>query len=94
MFNGVLECFLQIWFCVFSQKSGRIEEEAELLEHKLKTLEQEMGFGGRIVRAKRVQGKHVTMTVEQETARFREIISLFSRNLESNFSSLELALRV
>ncbi|CAE6185540.1 unnamed protein product [Arabidopsis arenosa] len=50
-------------------KSGRIEEEAELLEHKLKTLEQGMGFGGRVIRAKRVQGKHVTMTIEQEKAR-------------------------
>ncbi|KAF8101348.1 hypothetical protein N665_0206s0028 [Sinapis alba] len=51
------------------KKSGRIQEEAELLEHKLKVLEQGMGFGGRIVRAKRVQGKHVTMTMEQEKAR-------------------------
>ncbi|RIA04040.1 hypothetical protein BRARA_K01812 [Brassica rapa] len=51
------------------KKSGRIQEEAELLEHKLKVIEQGMGFGGRIVRAKRVQGKHVTMTVEQEKAR-------------------------
>ncbi|KAG2242990.1 hypothetical protein Bca52824_095158 [Brassica carinata] len=51
------------------KKSGRIREEAELLEHKLKILEQGMGFGGRIVRAKRVQGKHVTMTIEQEKAR-------------------------
>ncbi|KAJ0263549.1 Protein POLLENLESS 3 [Hirschfeldia incana] len=51
------------------KKSGRIQEEAELLEHKLKVLEQGMGFGGRIVRAKRVQGKHVAMTIEQETAR-------------------------
>ncbi|CAN8274340.1 unnamed protein product [Cochlearia groenlandica] len=51
------------------KKSGRIEEEAELLEHKLKTLEQDMGFGGRVFRAKRVQGKHVTLTIEQEKAR-------------------------
>ncbi|EOA18869.1 hypothetical protein CARUB_v10007492mg [Capsella rubella] len=51
------------------KKSGRIEEEAGLLEHKLKTLEQRMGFGGPVVRAKRVQGKHVTMTIEQEKAR-------------------------
>ncbi|KAG7542094.1 Tetratricopeptide repeat-containing domain [Arabidopsis thaliana x Arabidopsis arenosa] len=51
------------------KKSGRVEEEAELLEHKLKTLEQGMGFGGRVIRAKRVQGKHVTMTIEQEKAR-------------------------
>ncbi|KAH0894408.1 hypothetical protein HID58_056837 [Brassica napus] len=33
----------------------------------LKTLEQGVGFGGRIVRAKRVQERHVTMTIEQET---------------------------
>ncbi|XP_024004526.1 protein POLLENLESS 3 [Eutrema salsugineum] len=51
------------------KKSGRIEEEAELLEHKLKTLEQGIGFGGRFIRAKKVQGKHVTMTIEQEKAR-------------------------
>ncbi|KAL1205335.1 Protein POLLENLESS 3 [Cardamine amara subsp. amara] len=51
------------------KKSGRIEEEAELLEHKLKTLEQGMGFGGRILRAKKVQGKYVNMTIEQEKAR-------------------------
>ncbi|CAA7054585.1 unnamed protein product [Microthlaspi erraticum] len=51
------------------KKSGRIEEEAGLLEHKLKTLEQGMGFGGRVIRAKKVQGKHVTMTIEQEMAR-------------------------
>ncbi|CAH2078416.1 unnamed protein product [Thlaspi arvense] len=51
------------------KRSGRIEEEAELLEHKLKTLEQGIGFGGGIWRAKRVQGKYVTMTIEQEKAR-------------------------
>ena len=60
------------------QKSGRIQEEAELLEHKLKVIEQGMGFGGRIVRAKRVQGKHVTMTVEQEKARYQDL-SLLSQ---------------
>lgn len=64
------------------QKSGRIQEEAVLLEHKLKVLEQGMGFGGKIVRAKRVQGKHVTMTIEQETARYQ---SLFSHCLSEYF---------
>lgn len=64
------ECVEMGW-----QKSGRIQEEAVLLEHKLKVLEQGMGFGGRIVRAKRVQGKHVTMTIEQETARYQTLFS-------------------
>lgn len=67
----------------FLQRSGRIEEEAELLEHKLKTLEQGMGFGGRVMRAKRVQGKHVTLSIEQEKARCE--ISVFSCFLDEYF---------
>lgn len=76
------------WVLGFLQKSGRIEEEAELLEHKLKTLEQGMGFGGRVIRAKRFQGKHVTMTIEQEKARC-ENLGLLSCYLDE-YLSLEL----
>lgn len=72
------------WVFGFLQKSGRIEEEAELLEHKLKTFEQGMGFGGRIIRAKKVQGKHVTMTIEQEKARCK-IFGVCSHYLEECF---------
>ncbi|KFK31645.1 hypothetical protein AALP_AA6G140200 [Arabis alpina] len=51
------------------KKSGRIQEEAELLEHKLKNLEQGTSLGGRITIAKRSHGKQTNMTIEQEKAR-------------------------
>ncbi|KAJ4901681.1 Protein POLLENLESS 3-LIKE 1 [Raphanus sativus] len=47
------------------KKSGRIQEEAELLEHKLKTLE----HGGIITIAKKSHGKQINLTIEQERAR-------------------------
>ncbi|KAJ0262658.1 Protein POLLENLESS 3-LIKE 1 [Hirschfeldia incana] len=47
------------------KKSGRIQEEAELLEHKLKTLE----HGGIITIAKRSHGKQINLTLQQEKAR-------------------------
>ncbi|XP_048619710.1 protein POLLENLESS 3-LIKE 1-like [Brassica napus] len=51
------------------KKSGRIQEEAELLEHKLKTLEHDTHYGGRITIAKRSHGKQINLTIEQEKAR-------------------------
>ncbi|KAL1226020.1 Protein POLLENLESS 3-LIKE 1 [Cardamine amara subsp. amara] len=51
------------------KKSGRIQEEAELLEHKLKSLEDDMRYGGRTTIEKRGYGKQINMTIEQEKAR-------------------------
>ncbi|KAG7536486.1 Tetratricopeptide-like helical domain superfamily [Arabidopsis suecica] len=51
------------------KKSGRITEEAELLEHKLRTLEQDTHYGGRIKIAKRIHGEQNNKTIEQEKAR-------------------------
>ncbi|XP_019095578.1 PREDICTED: protein POLLENLESS 3-LIKE 1, partial [Camelina sativa] len=52
------------------KKSGRIQEEAELLERKLKTLEQQdTHYGGRIIAVKRSYGKQNNKTIEQEKAR-------------------------
>ncbi|CAN6805107.1 unnamed protein product [Brassica oleracea] len=51
------------------KKSGRIQEEAELLEHKLKTLENDTQYRGRITIAKRSHGKQINLTIEQEKAR-------------------------
>ncbi|ESQ44560.1 hypothetical protein EUTSA_v10003212mg [Eutrema salsugineum] len=51
------------------KKSGRIQEEAELLEHKLRSFEQDERYGGRITIAKRCHGKQINMTIEQEKAR-------------------------
>ncbi|CAH2046495.1 unnamed protein product [Thlaspi arvense] len=47
------------------KKSGRIQEEAELLEHKLKSLEQDTNHSV----SKRCHGKQINMTIEQEKAR-------------------------
>ncbi|CAA7017450.1 unnamed protein product [Microthlaspi erraticum] len=49
------------------KKSGRIQEEAELLEHKLKILEQD--DCGRITIARRSHGKQINTSIEQEKAR-------------------------
>ncbi|CAN8246185.1 unnamed protein product [Cochlearia groenlandica] len=51
------------------KESGRIKEEAVLLEHKLKTLEQGPHYGGRNTVAKTSHGKQINMTIEQEKAR-------------------------
>ncbi|CAH8381567.1 unnamed protein product [Eruca vesicaria subsp. sativa] len=51
------------------KKSGRLQEEAELLEHKLKTLEQDTHYGGRNTIVKRSHGKQINLTMEQEKAR-------------------------
>ncbi|VYS69253.1 unnamed protein product [Arabidopsis thaliana] len=50
-------------------KSGRITEVAELLEHKLRTLEQDKHYGGRIKIAKRSHEEQNNKTIEQEKAR-------------------------
>ncbi|KAG5395270.1 hypothetical protein BRARA_F03752 [Brassica rapa] len=51
------------------KKSGRIQEEAELLEHKLKTLEHDTRHRGILTIAKRSHGKQISLTIEQEKAR-------------------------
>ncbi|EOA14721.1 hypothetical protein CARUB_v10028008mg [Capsella rubella] len=55
--------------CELYKKSGRFQEEIELLEHKLKTLEQDKLYGGRIRAAKRRNGKQRSITIEHEKAR-------------------------
>ncbi|CAM8989486.1 unnamed protein product [Rhodiola kirilowii] len=51
------------------KRSGRIEEEIEILQHKLKRIEEGTTFGGKKWKFARCQGRRVQVTVEQETAR-------------------------
>ncbi|TQE12048.1 hypothetical protein C1H46_002442 [Malus baccata] len=51
------------------QRSGRIEEEIELLESKLKHIDEGIAFCGRRTKTARAQGRKVQITVEQERAR-------------------------
>ncbi|CAN1227905.1 Protein POLLENLESS 3 [Linum grandiflorum] len=51
------------------KRSGRVEEEIEMLQRKLKNIEEGMVFGGRKTKVARSQGKKIQITIEQEKAR-------------------------
>ncbi|XP_004242080.1 uncharacterized protein [Solanum lycopersicum] len=51
------------------KRSGRLEEEIELLELKLKNVEEGIAFGGKRTKIARSQGKKVQITIEKEYAR-------------------------
>lgn len=52
------------------QRSGRIEEEIEMIEHKLKNIEEGIAFGGKKTKTARSQGKKVEITLEKEYSRY------------------------
>ncbi|MCD7455170.1 hypothetical protein HAX54_027246 [Datura stramonium] len=51
------------------KRSGRLEEEIELLELKLKNIEEGIAFGGKKTKLARSQGKKVQITIEKEYSR-------------------------
>ncbi|XP_057763862.1 protein POLLENLESS 3-like [Salvia miltiorrhiza] len=51
------------------KQSGRMEEEIELLQYKLKQVEEGMAFSGRKTKTARSQGKKVQITVQKEYSR-------------------------
>ncbi|XP_060174540.1 protein POLLENLESS 3-like [Lycium barbarum] len=51
------------------KRSGRIEEEIEVLELKLKNVEEGIAFGGKKTKIARSQGKKVQITIEKEYSR-------------------------
>ncbi|KAM1045327.1 hypothetical protein ACFX2A_037167 [Malus domestica] len=51
------------------KRSGRIEEEIEMLQSKLKHIDEGVAFCGRRTKTARSQGRKVQITVEQERAR-------------------------
>lgn len=60
---------LVVYIIPFLQRSGRIEEEIELLQHKLKNIEEGRAFGGAKTKMARSQGKKIQITIEQEKSR-------------------------
>ena len=52
------------------QRSGRIEEQIEMLRNKVKTIEEGMSFGGKRTKSARSQGKKIQITLEQEYSRW------------------------
>ncbi|KAH7557258.1 hypothetical protein JRO89_XS11G0090300 [Xanthoceras sorbifolium] len=51
------------------KRSGRIEEEIEMLKHKLQNIEEGIAFGGARTKMARSQGKKIQITIEQERSR-------------------------
>ncbi|KAK2651916.1 hypothetical protein Ddye_011772 [Dipteronia dyeriana] len=51
------------------KRSGRIEEEIEMLKHKLQNIEGGIAFGGARTKMARSQGKKIQITIEQERSR-------------------------
>ncbi|KAF3657861.1 protein POLLENLESS 3 [Capsicum chacoense] len=51
------------------KRSGRLDEEIELLELKLKNVEEGIAFGGKKTKIARSQGKKVQITIEKEYSR-------------------------
>ncbi|KAH7545511.1 hypothetical protein FEM48_Zijuj01G0101600 [Ziziphus jujuba var. spinosa] len=51
------------------KRAGRIEEEIEMLQSKLKRIDETIAFGGRKIKIARSQGKKVHITIEQEKSR-------------------------
>lgn len=60
------------------KRSGRLEEEIELLELKLKNVEEGIAFGGKRTKIARSQGKKVQITIEKEYARLYLLLFLSS----------------
>ncbi|XP_077243900.1 uncharacterized protein LOC143884293 [Tasmannia lanceolata] len=51
------------------KKCGRIDDQIELLQHKLKLIEEGLAFGGKKMKIARSQGKRFHLSIEQERAR-------------------------
>ncbi|KDP34921.1 hypothetical protein JCGZ_09209 [Jatropha curcas] len=51
------------------KRSGRVEEEIEMLQRRLKNIEEGIAFGGKRTKTARSQGRKVQITIEQERSR-------------------------
>lgn len=52
------------------QRSGRVDEEIEILQNKLRNIEEGTIFGGKKTKIARSQGKKIQITIEQEKSRW------------------------
>ncbi|KAF5729289.1 hypothetical protein HS088_TW21G01452 [Tripterygium wilfordii] len=51
------------------KRSGRVEEEIEMLQGKLRLIEEGIAFGGKRTKVSRSQGRKIQITIEQERSR-------------------------
>ncbi len=69
--------YLRVNISYILQRSGRVEEEIEMLQLKLKRIEEGIAFGGRRTKTARSQGKKVQISVEQEISRWMSHLFFF-----------------
>lgn len=78
--------------CLFLQRSGRVEEEIEMLQNKLRNIEGGTVFGGKRTKIARSQGKKIQITIEQEKSRWMlysySLFFLFFLLIFSAYSSI------
>lgn len=53
----------------YVQRCGRIDDQIELLQYKLKLIEEGQAFGGRRTKIARSQGKKFHVSIDQEKSR-------------------------
>ncbi|KAK2994118.1 hypothetical protein RJ640_003641 [Escallonia rubra] len=70
------------------KRSGRIEEQIEMLELRLKHIEEGIAFGRKKTKAARSQGKKVQITIEQEYLRLLGNLA-WAYMQQNNFKSAE-----
>lgn len=58
-----------LFYCICYQRSGRVEEQIELLQSKLKHIEEATSLYGNRTKFARSQGKKIQITVGQEYSR-------------------------
>ncbi|XP_050290681.1 protein SULFUR DEFICIENCY-INDUCED 1-like [Quercus robur] len=61
--------YLRVSISYILQRSGRVEEEIEMLQLKLKHIDEVIAFSGRRAKTARSQGKKVQIIVKQEISR-------------------------
>ncbi|KAL4632814.1 hypothetical protein ACB092_04G078000 [Castanea dentata] len=69
-------------------RSGRVEEEIEVLQHKLKHIEEGIAFSGRRAETARSQGEKVQITVVQEMSKILGNLA-WAYLQQNNYSSVK-----
>ncbi|KAF7150546.1 hypothetical protein RHSIM_Rhsim02G0163700 [Rhododendron simsii] len=70
------------------KRSDRIEDQIEMLQRKVKAIEEGMAFGGKISKSARSQGKKIQITIEQEYSRLLGNLA-WAYLQQNNFKSAE-----
>ncbi|KAI8568523.1 hypothetical protein RHMOL_Rhmol02G0207300 [Rhododendron molle] len=70
------------------KRSARIEDQIEMLQHKVKAIEEGMAFGGKRSKSARSQGKKIQITIEQEYSRLLGNLA-WAYLQQNNFKSAE-----